>query len=119
MRRFWILLATEFKAWRRDPITALGGCIPTFVVLVAFGLLFGGRLTFEIAVLNYDEGPWGAALRQTFDEVLSPFGAPYYDVFDMSPEEAWAAYEVYRIDGVWVIPPDFSARLEAGDNPRL
>lgn len=119
MKRFWILLLTEIKAWRRDPISILGGFIAPGALLVAFGLLFGGRLSFHVAVLNHDAGPWGGILRQTFDEVLSPFGTPYYDVPDLAEDEAWRAYQAHRIDGVWVIPADFSERLEAGENPRL
>lgn len=119
MKRFWILLRTELLAWRHDPITTLGGFIPTLFVLTALGLLFGGRLTFKIALVNHDAGPYGAVLRQTFDEVLSPFGTPYYDVFDLAEEAAWEAYHAHRLDGVWVVPADFSARLEAGDSPTV
>ena len=119
MRRFWILLSTELKAWRHDPITALGGFIAPAVMLVAFGLLFGGRLTFKIALVNQDAGPYGALLRQTFDEVLSPFGTSYYDVADLPEDAAWRAYQTFRIDGVWVIPADFSARLAAGEGPTV
>ena len=119
MKRFWILLRTELLAWRHDPITVLGGFIPTLFILLAFGLLFGGRLTFKIAVVNYDAGPYGAVLRQAFDEVLSPFDTPYYDVSALPETAAWEAYRGHRLDGVWVIPKDFSARLEAGENPTL
>jgi hypothetical protein len=119
MKRFRILLRTELLAWRHDPITALGGFIPTLFVLVAFGLLFGGRLAFKIAVVNNDSGAYGAVLRQTFDEVLSPFGTPYYDVSGLAEEAAWEAYHAHRLDGVWVIPEDFSARLESGENPAV
>jgi ABC-type multidrug transport system permease subunit len=119
MARFWILLTTELKAWRHDPITALGGLIPPTFILLAFGLLFGGRLSFPIAVLNEDAGPYGAVLLETFDEVLSPFGTPYYDALDLTAEAAWAAYRAHRIEGVWVIPADFSERVEAGQHPAL
>jgi ABC-type multidrug transport system permease subunit len=119
MKRFWILLKTELKAWRHDPITALGGFIPPLFMLVAFGLLFGGRLTFKIAFLNHDQGPYGAVLRGTFDEVISPFGTPYYDVLDLAEEDAWRDYHAHRLDGVWVIPADFSQRMEAGQNPEI
>lgn len=119
MKRFWILLVTELKAWRHDPITALGGFIPTTFILIAFGLMFGGRLTFKIAMLNADLGSYGLVLRETFDEVLSPFGTPYYDVLDLPVDEAWSAYHAHRIDGVWIIPADFSQRLEAGQNPTI
>ncbi|MGC9333085.1 MAG: ABC transporter permease [Anaerolineae bacterium] len=119
MKRFWILLLTELKAWRHDPITALGGFIPPLFILLAFGLLFGGRLTFKIAVLDEDVGPHGAILRGAFDEVLSPFGTPYYDVVELSPELAWEAYHAHRIDGIWVLPQDFSERLAEGDRPTI
>ena len=39
MKRFWILFATELKAWRSDPIAAMGGLIPPTFMLIAFGLL--------------------------------------------------------------------------------
>ena len=119
MKRFWILFATELKAWRSDPIAAMGGLIPPTFMLIAFGLLFGGRLTFKIAVLDYDQGPHGAVLRQAFDSTLSPFGTPYYDVLDLPANRAWDDYQAHRIDGVWVIPADFSERLDAGENPAL
>jgi hypothetical protein len=119
MRRFWILFSTELKAWRHDPITALGGLIPPTFILLAFGLLFGGRLTFKIAMVSHDIGPYSVLLSESFDEVLSPFGTPYYDVLDVPEEEAWRAYHAHRIDGVWVIPADFSQRVEAGQHPRL
>ncbi len=119
MKRFWILFITEVKAWRQDPITAAGGFIPTMFILIAFGLLFGGRLTFKAALINQDSGAYGTMLREAFDEVLSPFGIPYYDVFDMSEDAAWEAYQSFEIDAVWVIPSDFSKRLEAGQNPTI
>jgi hypothetical protein len=119
MRRFWILLCTEFKAWRRDPITALGGFIPAAVLLVTFGLLFGGRLALRVAVLNHDAGIQGSLLTQTIRESLSPFGIPYYEVIDLPENLAWQAYHAHRIDGVWVIPADFSHRLAQGEAPAV
>jgi ABC-type multidrug transport system permease subunit len=119
MRRLWILLATELKAWRHDPITTLGGFIPPTFLLIAFGLLFGGRLTFKVALLNHDQGRYGAVLRQTFDEALSPFGTPYYDVFELEEDDAWHDYHAHRIDGVWVIPSNFSERLRASQNAEI
>jgi hypothetical protein len=119
MRRFWILLATEVKAWRHDPITAMGGFIPPLFMLLAFGMLFGGRLTFKIAILNHDQGPYGAVLRETFDRTLSPFGTPYYDVLELPEAKAWDAFRDHRIDGIWVIPPGFSAGLQEGRRPAV
>ena len=119
MKRFWILILTEFKAWRHDPISAAGGFIPTTFILLAFGLLFGGRLAFKLGVINHDQGPYGGVLRQTFDETLSPFGIPYYDVIDMSEDQTWETYQDFGLEGVWVIPADFSDSVEAGEKCTL
>jgi hypothetical protein len=120
MKRLWILFKSEFKVWRFDPITAIGGILPPALILIAFALLFGGRLSFKVAVVNLDQGPMGAVLRQSFDEVISPLGdTPYYLALDMNFNEAMAAYENFQVEGVWVIPPGFSNLIESGKNPDL
>jgi ABC-2 type transport system permease protein len=120
MRRLWILFKTEFNVWKHDPITALGGVIPCIFILLAFALLFGGRLSFKIAVINNDRGEYGQVLVDTFDDVISPLDlAPYYAVQKMDEGQAWQAFEEYRIEGIWVIPEDFSTRIEAGDHPEI
>lgn len=119
MKRMWILFRTEFLAWRHDPITALGGFIPTVFILLAFGLLFGGRLTLKLGLVNQDQGPYGDLLQRSAAQVESPFGTPYYDVYPMDEPQALQAYREYRVDGFWVIPEDFSDRISAGDSPLL
>jgi ABC-type multidrug transport system permease subunit len=120
MRRLWILFKTEFNVWRHDPITALGGFIPCIFILLAFTLLFGGRLSFKIAVINNDQGTYGQELIDTFDQAISPLDqAPYYAVQSMDESQAWKAFNTYRIEGIWVIPADFSTRIKAGDYPNI
>ncbi|MBI9048005.1 MAG: ABC transporter permease [Anaerolineaceae bacterium] len=115
MKRFFMHLRIEFLAWSKDPITILGGFIPTLVMLFAFGMLFGGDLSFKIAFINHDSGKTGIILRETFTEVISPLNRqPYYQVQQLSEEEAWQAFAQHRIDGVWVVPEDFSNSIAAG-----
>jgi ABC-2 type transport system permease protein len=45
--------------------------------------------------------------------------APYYAVQQMDKAAAWQAFEEYRIEGIWVIPEDFSTRVAAGANPEI
>jgi ABC-type multidrug transport system permease subunit len=45
------------------------------------------------------------------------FGTSYYDVFAGGEASTWDAYQAHRLDGVWVIPVDFSERIQAGDQP--
>lgn len=120
MRRLWILFKTEFNVWRHDPITAMGGIIPCLFILVAFALLFGGRLSFPIAVINNDQGQYGQTLLATFDDVISPLdNQPYYEVKTFSEDQAWKAFQEYRIEGIWVIPEDFSERISSENNPEI
>lgn len=120
MKRLWILFRAEFNVWRHDPITAAGGILPPALILIAFALLFGGRLSFKIAVVNQDQGSYGDVLRSAFDEVISPLNdMPYYQALDMNLEDAMDAYEQFTVEGVWVIPPDFSQSIEEGQNPDL
>jgi hypothetical protein len=120
MRRLWILFKSEFIVWRHDPITAVGGILPPALILIAFALLFGGRLSFKVAVVNLDQGSMGQVLRNSFDEVISPLGnVPYYLALDMNLEDAMEAYKKFQVEGVWVIPEDFSSSIESGKNPNL
>jgi len=120
MKRLWIIFKSEFNVWRHDPITALGGFIPPALILIAFALLFGGRLSFKIAVVNLDQGQEGELLRQSFDEVISPLNnMPYYLALDMDLDGAMEAYENFQVEGVWVIPPDFTRSIESGEDPNL
>jgi len=120
MRRLWILFKTEFNVWRHDPITAMGGIIPCLFILIAFALLFGGRLSFPIAVINNDSGEFGQLLVDTFPEVISPLdNQPYYAVQPLEEDQAWLAYQSYQIEGIWIIPEDFSERIAAGNKPSI
>ena len=56
MSRSWSILRTEFKAWHKEPITALIGFSPPIFILLASGLLFGGKLSFKVGFINHDNG---------------------------------------------------------------
>ena len=59
-------------------------------------------------------------LIDTFEEVISPLdNAPYYAIRMMDEEQAWEAFKEYRVEGIWLIPEDFSARIAAGDHPEF
>jgi len=120
MRRIWILFRTEFNAWRRDPITVIGGVLPPGLILTAFAILFGGRLSIPVAFVNQDEGLYGDELRAVFDRAISPLNdAPYYEVLDMDELSAQQAYQAGQVDVIWLVPADFSARLSEGQDPQL
>lgn len=119
MRRLWIILSTEFKSWRQDPVSAVGGILPPLIILIAFSIMFGARPTFKIAFINYDQGSYGDLVREAIEETISPFDVPYYDISPLSEAQAWEAYGQNHLDGIWVIPEDFSERIKAGQEPHI
>ena len=120
MKRFWILLVTDLRAWRKKPMSTIAGFLPPLLLLAIYGIMFGsGRTAFPVAVINHDTGPYGAMLIETMSEVKSPLGDLYYAPLELPEEEAWRRYDSFDILGVWVIPADFSQRLLAEEHPRL
>ncbi|MBI9047050.1 MAG: ABC transporter permease [Anaerolineaceae bacterium] len=120
MKRFWILFLTELKAWLHDPITAMGGVIPSLIILIAFGVLFGGNLSFRIGLVDYDQVVYADLLRESFDEAISPLNnMPYYEVIELDVDQAREEFEAFHLEGYWIIPADFSERMRKGDHPQI
>ena len=69
-------------------MATMAGFMPALMMLLTFGLLFGGNTAFPVAVVNYDTGAYGDLLIETMAEVESPFGDPYYSPMELSEEEA-------------------------------
>lgn len=119
MKRYWILFLTEIKACLHEPISVLGGLILPIILLAVLGLMFSGERAMPVVVINHDAGEQGSVLVDVMKMELSPFNLPYYKILEMTEKQAWEAYENQRIDGVWVIPADFSKRLERGERPNI
>jgi ABC-2 type transport system permease protein len=120
MKRFWIFFITDFKSWRKKPISTIAGFLPPLLLLVIYGIMFGsGRTAFPVAVINHDSGPYGEMLIETMAEVKSPLEDFYYVPLKLSEAEAWERYDTFKILGVWIIPSDFSRRLLAGEHPQI
>jgi ABC-type polysaccharide/polyol phosphate export permease len=119
MKRFWILFTADIKTWRKNPMATMAGFLPAIMMLFTFGLLFGGKTAFPVAVVNHDSGAYGELLIETMSEVESPLGGAYYAPMELSEDKAWEKYDTFAIDTVWVIPADFSQRLLAGDQPKI
>lgn len=119
MKRFWILFKTDLKTWQKNPMATMSGFMPALMMLFTFGLLFGGKTAFPVAVVNQDTGEYGKLFIETMAEVESPLGGGYYAPMVMSEENAWEKYNSFAIDTIWIIPEDFTQRLMTGDQPKL
>jgi len=119
LRRLWLNFRKDLLIWMHDPITVAGGFIAPLAILVGMGLMFSGFGAVDLAIFNEDKGPYGAQLAQAIWSAESPFGGTYFCDPGFSRADAKDCYRDNYFMGIVDIPPDFSARLEAGDYPAV
>lgn len=120
MRRFVIEFRKLVRLFRADPRALASGIIAPTALLLVFWITFGNMAPLNVAVINQDEGPRGAQLAAHILEQESPAGnRPYFVSPSSDSEEAFRLYEAGKIAGVVVISPDFSQRLDAGQQPAV
>jgi ABC-2 type transport system permease protein len=118
MRLFWVEFKKLLTLFRADPKSAGAGFVAPSLMLIMFYLIFGHLASFPIAIINQDQGAWGARLQSRIEEQISPLGKiPYFKQVELPLNEALLAYQQGRLVGVLIIPADFSARIDQADSP--
>jgi ABC-2 type transport system permease protein len=89
------------------------------VQLIVLGYAFGGNVKhLKVAVVDQDHGVPAVHVREMASAVAS--GARTIDTFDYSDQgQAITDLRNGRVNGVLTIPPDFSRRVLAKDEPRV
>src|SRR5438552_385478 len=89
------------------------------VQLVVLGYAFGGNVKhLKVAVVDQDHGVPAVRVRELASALSS--GARTIDTFDYADQgQALADLRNGRVNGVLTIPPDFSRRVLAKNQPRL
>lgn len=101
-----------------DPRSVLAGVIAPSAALVILFLFFGGFGSIPIGIVNDDPGPWGAQFEESILAQVSPLGQEaYFDRTHSLREESLSLFESGKLAGVLLIPPDFSDRIEGGNEP--
>jgi ABC-2 type transport system permease protein len=119
MQRTWAIIERELRRFRRSPMLILMSLILPIVQLVILGYAFGGNVKhLSLGVVDQDRGLYAvkvqelagavAANARTFDTVrYADLGTAVTDLREG------------RLNGVLAIPPGFSRRALAADDPRL
>jgi ABC-2 type transport system permease protein len=119
VQRTWAIIERELRRFRRSPALIVVSMIFPLVQLVILGYAFGGQVRhLRLAVVDQDRHVPAirllelsgavAANARTFEAV------PYLDVGG-----ALADLREGRVNGVLTIPPGFSRRVLAGEDPRV
>jgi ABC-2 type transport system permease protein len=119
MGRTWAIIERELRRFRRSPVLIVMSMVMPIVQLVVLGYAFGGNVKhLKLAVVDQDHGVPAVRVRELALAVTS--GARTIDTFDYSDSgQALTDLRNGRVNGVLTIPPDFSRRVLAKNEPKV
>jgi ABC-2 type transport system permease protein len=119
MGRMLAIVEREMRRFRRSPLLIVVSMVFPIVQLVVLGYAFGGNVKhLKVAVVDQDHGVPAVRVRELASAAAS--GAQTIDVIPYSdPGQALLDLRNGHVNGVLTIPPDFSRRVLARDNPRV
>jgi ABC-2 type transport system permease protein len=113
------IIEREMRKFFRSPTLMVTAMIFPLVQLIILGNAFGGKIRdARVAVVDEDHGPQAVRIFEAFHSVQANvrtfIAVPYTD-------EVRAREDVRqgRLEGALIIPPQFSRRFYAGENPQL
>src|SRR5215471_1391392 len=119
MGRAWAIIERELRRFRRSPMLIVVSMVFPIVQLVVLGYAFGGNVKhLRVAVVDQDHGVPAIKVRELAGAVAS--GARTIDLVEYAdPGMALTDLRNGRVNGVLTIPPDFSRRPHAKNEPRV
>lgn len=105
---------------KADPKSLAAGIIAPTVILIIFALTFGNFVALKLAVVNDDAGELGAAFQETVFSQTSPLsGEPYFEAIETDTDSAQELYEQGKVNGILMIPEDFSEQLASQEPAQI
>jgi ABC-type multidrug transport system permease subunit len=119
MSRMWAIVERELRRFRRSPILIIVSMIFPLCQLVILGYAFGGNVKhLKLAVVDQDHGLPAVKIRELAQAASS--GARTVDLIDYADEgQAVNDLRNGRVNGVLTIPPEFSRRMLAKNDPKV
>jgi ABC-2 type transport system permease protein len=119
VQRTWAIVERELRRFRRSPTLIVVSMVFPVVQLVVLGYAFGGNVKhLKLALVDQDGGVPAVRVREMAQAVAS--GAKTIDTISYTdPGRALADLRDGRVNGVLTIPPGFSRRVLAKDDPRV
>src|SRR5712692_6206338 len=119
MGRTWAIIERELRRFRRSPVLIAMSMTMPIVQLVILGYAFGGNVKhLKVAIVDQDHGVPAVKVRELASAMSS--GARTIDIIDYTDQgTAVSDLRNGRVNGVLTIPPDFSRRVLARNQPRV
>src|SRR2546423_314325 len=119
MNRTWAIIERELRRFRRSPALIAMSMVFPIVQLVVLGYAFGGNVKhLKVAVVDQDHGVPAVKVRELASAVSS--GAQTIDTIEYADQgQALTDLRNGRVNGVLTIPPEFSRRVLARNEPRV
>ncbi|HTD59605.1 MAG TPA: ABC transporter permease [Gemmatimonadaceae bacterium] len=119
MQRIWALVERDLRRFSKSPALIVMSCIMPIVQLVVLGYAFGGKVKgLKLGVVDQDRGVPAVKLHE-----LSGAVAANARTFDAVPYDdqgsALTALRNGHLSAVLTIPPGYSRRVLAKDDPRI
>lgn len=119
MQRTWALVERELRRFKRSPMLIIVSMIFPMVQLVVLGYAFGGSIKhLKLGVVDQDGRLPSVKLRELFGAVAANAGT--FETVEYSDAgRAMTDLRNGRINGVLTIPPEFSRRTLAKNEPHI
>src|SRR5215470_6809907 len=119
MGRTWAIIERELRRFRRSPVLIAMSMMMPIVQLIVLGYAFGGNVKhLRLAIVDQDHGVPAVKVRELASAISS--GARTIDLIDYTDQGvAIADLRDGRVNGVLTIPPEFSRRVLARNQPRV
>jgi ABC-2 type transport system permease protein len=119
MHRTWAIIERELRRFRRSPTLIVLSMLLPVVQLCILGYAFGGNVKhLKVGIVDQDHGLPAVKLRELAGAVTS--GARTFETVEYAdPGQALTDLRNGRINGLLMIPPDFSRRVYQRHQPRL
>jgi ABC-type multidrug transport system permease subunit len=119
MQRMWAIVERDLRRFLRSPTLLVLSMVLPLVQLIVLGYAFGGNVKhLRLAIVDQDHGVPAVKLRELCNAVTN--GAHTFDTVVYSDQgRALADLRDGRVNGVLTIPPGFSRRALARNDPRV
>lgn len=119
MRRTWAIIERDLRRFRRSPALIVMSLLLPIVQLVILGYAFGGTVKhLRVALVDQDGGLPAVRLRALSGAVAANAATFHMEPYP-DPGVALGALKNGHVNGILEIPPDFSRRVLAKDDPRV
>jgi ABC-2 type transport system permease protein len=119
LKRIWALIERDMRRFRASPALMVVSMVLPLVQLVVLGYAFGGKIkNMEVGVVDQDHRVPAVQLREMCGAVAA--NAKTFETISYSDQRtALQDLRNGRINAVLNIPPEFSRKVLAGQNPNI